>query len=164
MSSYNFSKIYSEKLMKVVSKIVLKKRFPKNGYSYNLKCFGLGIDFSVNFVKDVLKSGFKGECSRKDIVIPIFINGSYRQDLEEIHSILIHELTHCYQANFSQSCFDWDDEEEWIERECEQEAIGNEFKFDLEKGKDFYELIKIGNYKKLYDINPQLLENIKKGC
>ena len=165
-------------MMSVVSKITHRKRFNKkylkNGYSYNLKSFGMNIDFHVNFVdgflsnedgKDVYRmmcDKCRGLCGYGIMMIPISAHCSFRQDLDEVNSILIHEFTHCYQHHFSESCFDWDDDKEWIERECEQEAILNQFKFDLENGKDFNELIKVGNYKNLYKINPKMLENLKR--
>lgn len=179
MDSYEFSKTYSKKMMKVISKIVLKKKFPKNGYSYNLKSFGLDILFTVNLTngyvinvdgEDVIslypeksKEITKASCGYFCMDVPIFVNDFYRQDLEEVYSILIHEFTHLYQFEYCGVVNNFQIDKNWIERDIEQEAVANEFKFDLEKGKDFYDLIEVGNYKKLYDVNPKLLENLKKG-
>lgn len=173
MNSYEFSKFYSDKVIKIVHNLIAGKKYKncknKNSYKFNLKSYGFRTNFWIEFVSGNLRNGdlflyddCKGICTPDFIRIPIFHDDKVFVELNYLRSVLIHEFTHCYQKQYKvifQSSED--DYYLWLADEYEQEAILNQFQFELECGKSFVELLNIRNFKELYRIYPELFEKFK---
>lgn len=174
MNSYEFSKFYSEKIVKIVQNLIDGKKYKnhkkKNGYEFNMKSYGFRTNFYIQFVSGILENDklflygdCRGLCTIDFIRIPIFHNDKILVDLDYLRSVLIHEFTHCYQkqyqVNFESSK---DDYYLWLADENEQEAILNQFQFELECGKSFAELLKIKNFNELYKWYPKLFNKFRK--
>lgn len=175
MNSYEFSRFYSDKVIKIVHNLVAGKKYKncrtKNGYKFNMKSYGFRINFYINFVNGTLKNGclylhdkWLATCTQTNITIPIFNNDKIYVDVKYIQSILIHEFTHCFQAIKGMKPFEQSEEdyELWLMDEDEQEAIMNQFQFELDCGKAFDEIIKIGNFKNLYNGYPHLFDKFER--
>jgi hypothetical protein len=174
MNSYEFSKFYSGKVIKIVRNLIDGKKYKncknKNGYKFNMKSYGFRTNFWIEFVSGTLRNGdlflyddCRGFCTTDFIRIPIFHNDKVFVDLDYLRSVLIHEFTHCYQKQYKVKFESSEDDYYlWLADENEQEAILNQFQFGLECEKSFGELLKIRNFNELYKWYPGVFKKFRK--